>query len=248
MARKVFQFRRKNKRNTWGAGSVAPYAPGLTPVEEKAPVYPPPATRQYGSTDYNYNNTGYGAPAPVPTYNTNTYGSSYAQYPAANPGYNNNLGAPTFSPAAASSAGYSAPYPYNNNNAGYGAGAAAGAMGGAAAFNNKAAYNSADLAGATPIVSVTSPPSQISVVRRTFAPTLPDELSISTGESVRVLSVFDDGWCKVQRLGTNEMGVVPFECLEGQGQGGSGAGGLMVQDTRSKRASSLYEQSNAPRY
>jgi len=45
-----------------------------------------------------------------------------------------------------------------------------------------------------------------------FIPTLPDELSITTGEVVRVVSEFDDGWafCANTR---GEQGMVPLECL-----------------------------------
>ncbi|KAG6854579.1 hypothetical protein C0991_004915 [Blastosporella zonata] len=50
-------------------------------------------------------------------------------------------------------------------------------------------------------------------VRSTFIPTLPDELSISTGEMVRIHSEFDDGWvlCSNAR---GEMGMAPLECLD----------------------------------
>ncbi|OCH92095.1 hypothetical protein OBBRIDRAFT_712485, partial [Obba rivulosa] len=50
-------------------------------------------------------------------------------------------------------------------------------------------------------------------VRSMFIPALPDELSISPGERVRVLTEYDDGWafCSNAR---NEQGMVPTECLE----------------------------------
>ena len=96
-----------------------------------------------------------------------------------------------------------------------------------------------------------------------FIPSLPDELSISTGEMVRVLGEFDDGWAYCAN-GRGEQGMVPLECLDrqpGAGQGplqvhhtqqmerasggsmGLGAGymGLGTGDWRmSRRASSLY--------
>ena len=55
------------------------------------------------------------------------------------------------------------------------------------------------------------------VVARTFVPSLPDELSIQTGEQVRVINRFDDGWAHVERTRSGagaENGVVPVECLE----------------------------------
>ncbi|KAG8934763.1 hypothetical protein FRC01_000444 [Tulasnella sp. 417] len=54
------------------------------------------------------------------------------------------------------------------------------------------------------------------VVARTFVPSLPDELSIQTGEQVRIISKYDDGWAHVERLrsGAGENGVVPMDCLE----------------------------------
>jgi len=49
-------------------------------------------------------------------------------------------------------------------------------------------------------------------VQFTFIPSLPDELTISTAETLVVLAEFDDGWglC-VNRMG--DQGMVPLECL-----------------------------------
>lgn len=54
------------------------------------------------------------------------------------------------------------------------------------------------------------------VVARTFVPSLPDELSIQTGEQVRIIMKYDDGWAHVERLrsGAGENGVVPMDCLD----------------------------------
>jgi len=56
-------------------------------------------------------------------------------------------------------------------------------------------------------------PLESAKVRFTFIPTLPDELSISTGEVIRIHDEYDDGWvlCSNAR---NEMGMVPLECLD----------------------------------
>lgn len=77
------------------------------------------------------------------------------------------------------------------------------------------------LVASTPFSAAKAPQigtgNDVVVVARTFIPTLPDELSIQTGEHIRVLSRFDDGWCHVERLRSGfgaENGMVPQECLE----------------------------------
>ena len=47
----------------------------------------------------------------------------------------------------------------------------------------------------------------------TFIPSLPDELTISIGETLRVLAGYEDGWslCMNSR---GKQGMVPNECLE----------------------------------
>ncbi|KAF9227707.1 hypothetical protein BS17DRAFT_399833 [Gyrodon lividus] len=50
-------------------------------------------------------------------------------------------------------------------------------------------------------------------VKCTFVPTLPDELSITTGERIRIVAKYDDGWALCAN-GRGEQGMVPRECLE----------------------------------
>jgi hypothetical protein len=50
-------------------------------------------------------------------------------------------------------------------------------------------------------------------VRYEFIPSLPDELSITTGEIVLVLSDYDDGWALCKN-GSGDQGMVPLECLD----------------------------------
>jgi hypothetical protein len=55
-------------------------------------------------------------------------------------------------------------------------------------------------------------------VRQLFTPVLPDELVLSLGEKVTVVTPFDDGWCIVGRdsllkAGEIEMGAVPAWCF-----------------------------------
>jgi hypothetical protein len=63
-------------------------------------------------------------------------------------------------------------------------------------------------------------PSKLATVHCTFIPSLPDELTISTGETIRVLSEYDDGWalCANRR---GEQGMVPLECLDRSDSGPS---------------------------
>lgn len=71
----------------------------------------------------------------------------------------------------------------------------------------------------TPGITSTPPPVRgqhaplEAIVKCTFVPTLPDELSITTGERVFVVEEYDDGWnlCANAR---GERGMVPRDCLE----------------------------------
>ncbi|TCD68459.1 hypothetical protein EIP91_010745 [Steccherinum ochraceum] len=102
----------------------------------------------------------------------------------------------------------------------------------------------------SPAVTLTSAPADTAkaayaYVRCTFIPTLPDELSITTGEMVRVLGEFDDGWALCANT-RGEQGVVPLECLDRtqMRQSVSGYMGEGTGDWRmSRRASSLYATS-----
>jgi len=65
-----------------------------------------------------------------------------------------------------------------------------------------------------PATSPTSPNDRtLANVRCTFVPNLPDELSITTGEVIHILSEYDDGWALCENA-RGEQGMVPLECLE----------------------------------
>ena len=148
--------------------------------------------------------------------------------------------------------------PYGYNPASMGAGAAAAAVDGPSglAYNNVSAsppmpnpfgVSPVDTTGPVPIGVPVAPPvagQRVLIVKRTFTPNLEDELSIITGESVIVVAVYDDGWCKVRKMGAGaEEGVVPYECLDNpaaDAQPGLGP----AENDQSRRASSLYD---APR-
>ncbi|KAK7034699.1 hypothetical protein VNI00_012106 [Paramarasmius palmivorus] len=96
---------------------------------------------------------------------------------------------------------------------------------------------------AQPPVVVPPPPSSFNppivggtIVRCTFIPNLDDELWITTGETIKVLQEYDDGWALCENAG-QQRGMVPVECLE---RGGGGA-----QDAKPdlKRSSSLSNRS-----
>lgn len=80
------------------------------------------------------------------------------------------------------------------------------------------------------------------LIKCTFIPSLPDELSIGTGETVRVVAEYDDGWAMCANA-RGEQGMVPLECLD-QTKGRGSVGDIQQfqgqNDWRaSKRVSSL---------
>lgn len=207
IARKFFQARRRNRRATWARNSIiAPFE--APPIQEKALPPPPPSQLLQNEAAQQQQYPSYPAYPPA--------AMTYAQQPI------------PYSPAAASSAGYPAPYPFG------GSGNAPNVSANANAVNpfNASSYTPADLAGAPPIViqqpatplsavpltvtaaTAASGAAVVSIVKRTFVPSLPDELSISNGDQVRVLSAYDDGWALCEKVGSGERGVVPQECLE----------------------------------
>lgn len=67
---------------------------------------------------------------------------------------------------------------------------------------------------------------EIETIRRPFTPTLGDELSVSVGDSVTVLGIFDDGWAYVEKLrkdkesrvsDQSQSGLIPIDCLRDAG-------------------------------
>ncbi|KAF7323988.1 SH3 domain-containing protein [Mycena kentingensis (nom. inval.)] len=61
--------------------------------------------------------------------------------------------------------------------------------------------------------SVAAPSGPSATVRYEFIPSLPDELSIVTGQVVRIVSEFDDGWALCANA-QGDTGMVPLECLD----------------------------------
>lgn len=57
---------------------------------------------------------------------------------------------------------------------------------------------------------------QIQTIRRPFAPTLSDELAVATGDQIRIVHMFDDGWAQVEKVtgaGVGNAGLIPIDCL-----------------------------------
>ncbi|KAH7923549.1 hypothetical protein BV22DRAFT_575061 [Leucogyrophana mollusca] len=91
-----------------------------------------------------------------------------------------------------------------------------------AGANANAVVGMARVAAGVPTSAPTPPPkapaaparvANDAIVKCTFIPTLPDELSITTGERVRLLASYDDGWALCANA-RGEQGMVPQECLE----------------------------------
>ncbi|KAJ7214099.1 hypothetical protein GGX14DRAFT_360298 [Mycena pura] len=54
----------------------------------------------------------------------------------------------------------------------------------------------------------------VETIRRAFAQTLQDEMSVRAGDRVRVLGVYDDGWAMVERGGAGVgVGLIPIDCM-----------------------------------
>jgi len=228
--RKLFQFRRRNKRVSW-AENISPFEPTAqgTVYEKPLPQDPAPIPAQPPSTRYGLQDVGY-TPGPIvgagrPNFGTNP-DQRNSRYSTAGTGYQNYQNYP-----AQPQTPYGPATPYAYNPAGMGAGAAAAVGGPSGGYNNTSGsppmpnpfvVSPVDTVGPVPISVPVAPPAagqQILVVKRTFTPNLEDELSIVTGESVMIVAVYDDGWCKVRKLGTGgEEGVVPYECLDNPDQ------------------------------
>ncbi|THH04996.1 hypothetical protein EW145_g5126, partial [Phellinidium pouzarii] len=58
----------------------------------------------------------------------------------------------------------------------------------------------------------------IEFIKRPFAPTLADEMAVQRGDEVRILRSFDDGWARVEKMGTGEKGLIPVDCLRENGE------------------------------
>jgi len=105
-------------------------------------------------------------------------------------------------------------------------------------------YNNDSPTGLSPTSASSVSGSIFAAVRCTFIPNLPDELSITTGEVVRVLDEYDDGWALCANT-RSEQGMVPLECLDKRATSPTQAIGS-AEWRNAQRASSL--ASSAGRY
>lgn len=51
-------------------------------------------------------------------------------------------------------------------------------------------------------------------VQHTFEPTRPDEVEVNKGDRLRIIGVYDDGWCLCRVEGSGKVGVLPLACLD----------------------------------
>lgn len=56
-------------------------------------------------------------------------------------------------------------------------------------------------------------PYRLVIADSTFPPSLSDELEIQVGEHLYLIEEYEDEWCLVQRVGSQEKGVVPRLCV-----------------------------------
>lgn len=105
-----------------------------------------------------------------------------------------------------------------------------------------------------PLPSSTTPPptsmqdpftelSGIETIKRPFAPTMHDELSVVPGDRIRILNTYDDGWAMVEKIDVasdKAIGLIPIDCLRSTGE-------ELSTFITSKRLSSYGNMADAPR-
>ena len=197
--RKTFIQRRKRKRTTWGAGMYPAYSDKDGGFDDLPPPLPEKVVTPTTSTSFGVGAATPRTPVWAPPRPESIVNSplSAVQAPVTIP-------APA-KPVAATPPVYISPPPMSYNNPivddVYG-----GIASGAAATSGTTSP--------TPRAAPASAAAQdTAVVRVVYIPSLPDELSITAGEVVRVLKAFDDGWALCANA-RGEQGVVPLECLD----------------------------------
>lgn len=193
IVRKTYLRRRQNRRLSWPAGNIfneikpLPAAPSDDFSEKPASLRSSPKSpfEAHGQSQY---------PGPLqpPIQRMQSPFTGYAG-PAPPPAsYNNPMPM------------YSQPPPLPSLSPGDSAVAMARAAAGANLYSPPAPAT-------TPIPMFPTAPE--AVVNRAFIPTLPDELSVTAGERIRVLAQYDDAWALCVN-GRGEQGMVPQECLD----------------------------------
>ena len=194
LVRKTFIRRRQRKRNTWGAGAYpyddkdsAPMIPErlAAPAIDIASRTPNTAT-SFGNVGMAYSNGGM-----TPQTTDWQRGQMVSPSPATPAPMTAGPMTPSF---------YVTPPPTSYNNP-----AIEDAYGGIGSAPGSATAFGSQYGGPGGV--------ETAVVKVVYVPTLPDELSISAGEIVRVIRAFDDGWAMCQNS-RGEQGVAPLECLD----------------------------------
>ncbi|OJA17314.1 hypothetical protein AZE42_04136 [Rhizopogon vesiculosus] len=186
IVRKTYLRRRQARRVSWPDGDVFNEAKPLPspPVEDFSEK--PASVRNAPVSPFDtFGQQIYPRPSQPPIQNTQSPFTGYAAPALPNPSYNNPM--PTYSR-------YPTVNPRNPDAIVSMARAAAGAS----------SY-------ATPAPKLRT--GEEAFVNRVFIPSLPDELSVTGGERIRVLAVYDDGWTLCAN-GRGEQGMVPQECID----------------------------------
>ena len=187
--RKTFIQRRKRKRNTWGAGMYPSYTDKVDPLD-----LPPPLPEKV-STPMTTSSFAAGVPSPRTPVWAAPRPDSIARTPLGavmhNAGYQHL--SPPMQQQPHQNKFFVTPPPMS--------------------YNNPVDEVYGALQPPSAPVQSAAPSVEMAIVRVVYIPSLPDELSISVGETVRVIKAFDDGWALCSNV-RGEQGVVPVECLD----------------------------------
>jgi len=203
--RKTFIQRRKRKRNTWGAGMYPEYTDKVDPLD-----LPPPLPEKV-STPMTANGFGAGLPSPRTPVWAAPRPESIVRQPVGAPmnnmgnGYQN-LAPPPMQVQPQQNTFFVAPPAMSYNNP------IDDVYGGLTPAHSNLTPGASMGSMAAPMRSA-SPAVEMAMVRVVYIPSLPDELSVNVGETVRVVKAFDDGWALCSNA-RGEQGVVPLECLD----------------------------------
>lgn len=187
IVRKTYLRRRQARRVSWPDGDVFNEAKPLpSPPAEDFSSERPASVRNAPASPFDaFGQQMYARPPQPPIQNTQSPFTGYATPALPNPSYNNPM--PSYSR-------YPTVNPRNPD---------------AIVSMARAAAGASSYATPTPKLRT----GEEAFVNRVFIPSLPDELSVTGGERIRVLAVYDDGWTLCAN-GRGEQGMVPQECID----------------------------------
>ena len=123
-----------------------------------------------------------------------------------------------------------------------------GTIAGSPTAHPYAQWSGQQLPGTTHGELVGLPPSEprVKTVLRAFAPLLPDELVLRSGEELVVLQEFDDGWCVVAREGFGSSGAPTPPGLDPDDLVSPTADGNSIAGSNSSRGKRVLEMGTCP--